>query len=135
MSITLTVGATVLDLDPDLTWSDQRAWNPVRQTVERGLTGAVILHTGALLKGRPITLQNEENSGWATMTKTVVDQLDTWAAVPGLTGQLEYRGVTYDVVFRHGGEGSPAFEATPVTYYRDEQAYDYYLCIIRLMEI
>jgi len=136
MSITMTVGATTLTLDPDLSWSDEHKWNPVRQSTERSITGALIVQTGGLTKGRPITLENDEGSGWVLMTATVVNQLKTWASTPGLVAVLNLRGVDIDVMFRHGDENSTlAFESNPLVEYRDVAAEDHYLCIIRLMEI
>lgn len=134
MSITLTVGVTELVLDPDLEWTDEHRWNPVRQSTERSLTGAVIVQTGGLLKGRPITLENTETSGWTGMTTPIAEQLKTWASVPGLTAVLRFRGVDRNVMFRHA-DSTPAVEMEPLVFFRDVDEADHYLCIIRLMEI
>lgn len=133
MSITLYDGTTTLELDPDLRWTDEDNWHPVQQSVVRTLTGALDIQAAAMVKGRPITLEPEnDDSGWARMTSAVVVQLRNWAAVPGQTLTLTLRGVSHTVIFRHQDGG---FEARPVVHYRDRLPGDFYLCVIRLMEI
>ena len=82
-------------------------------------------------KGRPITLEPEDDSS-AWMRSAVVQQLRNWAAVPGQQLILTLRGVVHTVIFRHQDGG---FEAKPVLHYRDRVPDDWYLCVIRLMEI
>lgn len=105
MSITLTVGGTTLTLHEDLYWSDQHSWHPVEQTVERSVTGALIIQAQSRLDvGRPITLVCiDEKASW--MPYATVEQLRNWAAVAGQVLTLTLRGVTYSVMFRHQ-EGS-----------------------------
>lgn len=65
MSITLSDGATTLALHPDLYWSDEHNWFPVEQTVQRTITGALIVSVATRLAGRPVTLQPEDDrSAW-----------------------------------------------------------------------
>ena len=129
--ITLSDGTTAVDLHPDLLWSDEDAWNPVQQAVSRTITGALDVQVGALIGGRPITLQPEdESSAW--MPGSVVSQIRNWAAVPGRVLTLTLRGVSRSVMFRHQDGG---LEAKPVVHYRDRDDSDFYLCTIRFMEI
>ena len=131
MTISLTDGSTVIDLHPDLYWSDEHTWAPVEQAVGRTLTGALDVQAAARIAGRPITLEPEDdNSAW--MPYTTVQQLRNWAAVPEKTLVLTLRGETYSVIFRHQDGG---LEAKPVAHRRDVQADDPYLCVIRLMEV
>lgn len=128
--ITLADSITTLALNPDLYWSDEDAWNPVQQSVERTITGALDVQVGAMVGGRPITLEPEDDdSAW--MTSAQVAQLRNWAAVPGQELTLTLRGVERTVIFRHQDGG---FEARPVVHFRDRLPGDFYLCVIRLME-
>ena len=65
-----TQSGTSLNLGNNVVWVDQFQHNPVPQTIETGLDGAVVIeHVGQLAGGRPITL----NCGW--IKKELVDQL------------------------------------------------------------
>ena len=129
--ISLADATTTLTLDPDLFWSDEDNWHPVAQNVERTITGALDIQVASMTKGRPITLEPEDDSS-AWMRSSVVKQLRNWAAVPGQQLILTLRGVEHTVIFRHQDGG---FEAKPVLHYRDRVPDDWYLCVIRLMEI
>ena len=132
MSITLSDGTGSITLHPDLFWADENDWHPVEQSVERSITGALIVQVAARLAGRPITLQPEdENSAW--MQRSVVDSLRNWAAVPGKQMTLTLRGTTRTVMFRHH-EGE-AVVALPVVHFNDVQSADWYRCTIRFMEL
>ena len=129
--ITLTDGTTTLTLHPDLFWSDELTWNPVQQTEERTVTGALLISSALLIAGRPITLEPEDDST-AWMSRTVVEGLRNWAAVPGKELTLTLRGQSYAVIFRHQDGG---LTARPVAHFNDADGADWYLCTIRLMEI
>lgn len=132
MSITLSDGTTTLDLHPDLYWNDEQLWTPVEQTVQRTITGALIVSVATKTAGRPITLQPEDDSS-AWMPRQTLEQLRNWAAVPGQQLTLTLRGTARTVMFRHH-DGS-AIEATPVVHFNDVQSDDWYRCAIRLMEV
>lgn len=132
MSITLTDGVTPVTLHPDLLWSDEFTWDPVEQNSTRTITGAQVLQTAHRVAGRPITLQPEDDrSGW--MTRSVVEQLRNWSAVPGKVLQLTLRGVTRNVVFRH--QDGAGIEAKPVVHFSEMDNGDHYLVTVRIMEI
>ena len=133
MSLTLADVSTTLTLNPDLYWSDENTWHPVQQTADRTITGAHVVQAALMVKGRPITLEPQDDSA-AWMSLSDVTALRNWAAVPGKTMTLTLRGVERDVIFRHQDGG---FEARPVIQYRDghELTTDFYRCTIRLMEI
>lgn len=131
MSITLSVGATSVALDPDLLWSDENNWFPVEQTEARTITGALIVSMATRLAGRPITLEPEDDSS-AWMAASEVDQLKAWASVAGQQMQLTLRGTTRTVIFRHQ---DTALEAVPVVHYSDVSVSDWYRVTVRLMEI
>lgn len=131
MAITLSDGVDTITLHPDLYWSDETNWHPVQQSVTRTVTGALVVEVAAMVAGRPITLEPEDDSS-AWMTREVVDQLRNWAAVPGKEMVLTLRGEARDVLFRHQDGG---LESAPVLHMRDVQDEDYYLCTLRFMEI
>ena len=132
MSITLVDGATTITLNPDLIWNDENDWHPVEQTTERSVTGALIVQVSTRIKGRPITLQPEdESSGW--MLRSVVESLRNLAAVPGKVMTLTIRGIARQVMFRH--QDGAALEASPVVHYSDVDAGDYYRVTLRFMEV
>jgi hypothetical protein len=131
MTITLTVGATALILPADLFWSDETGWQPVEQTIKRTITGSLIVQSATRVAGRPITLEPEDDSSaWAS--RDTVDQLYTWASVPGQVLILNLRGTNRNVIFRHQDGG---FQAKPVAHFSDVLNTDWYLTTIRLMEI
>ena len=132
MSITLTVGATSINLNPDLFWADENDWHPVEQTSTRTITGALTVQTAARIAGRPITLQPEDDRSGATSLATLT-QLRNWAAVPGQVLELTLRGVSRSVIFRH--HDGAAVEARPWIHYSDVQTGDWYFTTIRFMEI
>jgi hypothetical protein len=132
MTIALTVSPTTVTLPVDLRWTDELDWHPVRQSVERSLTGALIVDVAAAVPGRSITLEPENDSS-AWMPRADVEQLQTWAAVPGQEMSLLLRGVTHTVMFRHH-EGE-ALTAKPVLHYSDVDAADWYLVTLKLMKV
>lgn len=129
--ITLTDGTTTLTLNPDLFWSDELTWNPVQQTDERTVTGALLVSSALLTGGRPITLEPEDDSS-AWTSRQDVTTLRNWAAVPGQELTLTLRGQGYAVIFRHQDGG---LTARPVAHFNDADSADWYLVTIRLMEI
>lgn len=132
MSITLSVGAVSVALDEDLYWSDEFDWSATEQAVDRGLTGAPILHLGTRQYGRPITLQPfDASSGW--LTRADLAQLMSWANAPGQRMTLTLRGETHTVVFRHHEGG--AVDARPLVFYSDADATDYVLVTLRFMTV
>ncbi|MDT3669009.1 MAG: hypothetical protein ROZ37_01600 [Aromatoleum sp.] len=132
MSITLTVGTTVLALDPDLLWEDEFAWAATEQTMTRGLTGKPIIQYALRQAGRPITLRNEDDrSAW--MTRADMAQLQTWADTPGQRITLALRGASHLVVFRHH-DGGP-FEARPLVHYADPLPADWVLATLRFVTV
>ena len=129
--ISLSDGTTTLVLHQDLFWSDETKWSPVEQTVDRTITGALIVQVAARVAGRPITLEPEDDeSAW--MPRSSVDVLRNWAAVPGQVLTLRLHEADYSVIFRHQDGG---LEARPVVHYRDVVSSDHYICVIRLLEI
>lgn len=132
MSIVLSVSSTVVNLPADLRWTDELDWRPVRQSVERSLSGALIVDVAAAVPGRAITLEPENDSS-AWMTRAAVEQLQAWADVPGQQMTLLLRGVTHTVMWRH--HDGDALTARPVVHYSDVDAADFYLVKLKLMKV
>lgn len=132
MSIILSDATTSITLHPDLYWSDELSWAPVEQTVERTVTGGLVVSVGERDKGRPITLEPiDDSSAW--MRRSVVEQLRNWAAVAGKQMTLTMHGVARSVIFRHQDD-SPMV-ATPIVHFSDIDAEDFYSVTLRFMEV
>ncbi|MGK2898381.1 MAG: hypothetical protein ACSLE9_06810 [Burkholderiaceae bacterium] len=129
MSITLAVGATTVTLPENFYWADEN-WAPVVQTASPSITGSMIVMAGALVGGRPITLQPFENAagGWTLLS--ALTQLRAWAAVAGQEMTLTLRGTAYTVLWRHQ---DTAIEAAPVFHYTDVDGADWYVVTLRFM--
>lgn len=97
--ISLAYAATPLALPADLEWVDEFAWQPVTQAIEYSLSGALIVDVGTRQAGRPITLAGTDER--CLLRRAALDQINTWAALPGAVLRLTLRGVARDVVFRH----------------------------------
>jgi len=130
--ITLSYASTTLNLHPDLVWGDENNWFPVEQSIQRTITGALIVSSASRIAGRPITLAPvDDSSAW--MPQATVEALRNFAVVPGRVMQLNIRGTSRDVIFRH--HDGAAIEATPIINYNDLNSADWYKVTIRLMEI
>lgn len=132
MAITLTYDTTTLTLHPDLFWTDENDWAAVEQSIQRSVSGALIVSASQRIAGRPITLQPENDSS-AWMMRSVLDTLSTWSSVPNRQMVLTIHGTSYDVIFRH--HDGQAIEARPVIQYQDVQPTDFYLVTLRFMEV
>jgi len=130
MANTLTVGSTVLTLPDDLLWTDEFTWSAVEQSVERSLTGALIVNAGVRTGGQPLTLKSpDDQSGWFRGVQ--IAQLQAWAAAPLQEMTLLFRGVSRPVMFRHQ---DTALEVAPVVFYTDPIPDDFYTATLRLMD-
>ena len=57
---------TIITLPDDLLWINEFEWNPVEQTTERSLTGALLIQEGQFNYGRPIVLSGNGEAGWVS---------------------------------------------------------------------
>ncbi len=55
-----------ITLPDDLLWTNEFDWNPVEQTLDRSLTGALLVQEQALSYGRSIVLSGGTEAGWVT---------------------------------------------------------------------
>jgi hypothetical protein len=128
---TLSDGATTVTLPDTLIWTDEFSWVGVEQHIERTLTGALIVSASELTGGRPITLASTtDDRAW--VSRSVVLQCQSWAAVANKQLTLSLRGVARTVVFR---QYETALEAAPVLAFDDVNGDDDYRVTLRMMEI
>lgn len=115
-----------VSLPDDTLWLDEFDWSPVRQNTEPTLTGALVIEEGALLAGRPVTL----DAHWLTRAEV----LALWAL---LTPAASYTLVLPDgqalaVAWRH--DATP-IEAEPIAPSTPRDPTDRYAVRLHLMEI
>ncbi len=97
----ITLGA--FTLPPTLVWEDEIPWSPVEQTVERSLTGALIVQEAVKLGGRPITLtgQSDGNQHTGGISRSALIALWDALIVPGTSWTLTlHDGRTFQVIAR-----------------------------------
>ncbi len=105
MSVTLNLGGT--DLNPNMIWQDRYSWQDVTQTTTRTLSGQHVTFVQGTVKGRPITLVANEETGWLTLSQ--INAIQALANVAGAVLTLQIDVETFQVQFRH--EDVPAFDA------------------------
>lgn len=127
-----------IDLPKDLLWSDELTWGPVDQTVEFGLTGALLIQEGVRQKGRPITLTGRDNMAWITRDQGLT--LQSMRYSPGLIMTLKFVHktiainckFTMNVMFRHN---DGAVDLSPIKDFDQYETGAWYIVkAIRLME-
>lgn len=91
--LTSTSPAFDVQLPQDLEWIDEFGWNPVQQSVEFTLSGAMVVQEASKLRGRPITLQGQDDMAW--ISRATALQLKSMKETTGLVMLLQY--VDYDV--------------------------------------
>ena len=128
---TLSDGTTTVTLPADLVWGDEYTWAPVQQSQTRTITGGLIVQSQARLGGRPITLASStDDRAW--LSRTVLEQLRAWAAVPAQALVLTLRGLAHNVIWRHE---DGAIQADAVMDWADVAADDDYRATLRFTEI
>lgn len=131
--ISLSYSGTTVDLSDDLAWSDEFAWSGVQQTVERSVTGALLVSLGAMSGGRPITLKGSPESGW--LTRATVQALKAWEATPGVVMSLTIGSTTRNVMWRL--QDGPGVAVEPILEFgaADTDGADFYACTLNFMEV
>jgi hypothetical protein len=128
MAASITLGATTLQLPPDITWPDEFDWTATQATRRYSMGGALLVNLGTKLAGRPITLASLPQRAWAT--RAVATTLRTWSDTPGAQMTLALRGATYAVMF--SPDGTPV-QSTPVFEYPDPLPQDFVRLTLRLI--
>jgi len=122
-------------LPDSLNWVDERTWVPVVASYAYSLTGALLVDTGVMQKGRKITLEPAgEDMGW--VPRSSVDTLYQWAQSPTRKMRLvlEYPNDTREfvVMFRHS---DTAIESKPVKGFPEPTPDAWYTIALRLIEV
>lgn len=132
MAITLVYSGTTVILPDAMNWIDEYSWSPVQQSSTYTVTGALILESAVKQAGRPITLQGAEDRTW--LSRTVVDTLHAWAALPSTAFTLTLRGVSRQVAFDHE---RGALQGLPVMFYDDDSisGTDFYVPTLKFLEV
>jgi hypothetical protein len=107
MATTITDGVTVVNLPDDLLWRDEFTTSQIAQDTKRTLTGAFVIFEDTKVKGRSMSLESDDDSGWIERAdllalRALFEQEDTDL-------DLFYRGVIVTVrVNRANGSGVSA---------------------------
>lgn len=125
MSITLN-GIT---LPSDLEWSDEFDWTPVRQSMDRSLTGKLLIEEAEKVGGRPITLYGGQNACWVPRSTVVALKA---LLVANNTMTLMYHGTEYSVMWRHDETPIEANQVRRIANPGDNWKYT---ITLRLMEV
>lgn len=110
--ITLTKGATTIELSDRLEWADEFDWSPIEQSTAYSTTGALLVDVAVKLAGRPITLQGYATAAW--ITRELCTTLQAWAAEAGTEFTLNLRGTARSVIFDHARGGFAAVPLWPL---------------------
>lgn len=113
-------------LPPDLVWLDEYAWQPVGQSAEHTLSGALVVETTAKQAGRTITL------GRAWASKAEVDALRLLVLADAEMVLELHDERTFSVRWDHDG---PAMSAEPVVEYADPGETDFYEITLKFIEV
>lgn len=132
MSISLTYGGTVETLPPDLVWTDEfSTWSPIEQSIEYGLTGALLIDVGTRQAGRPITLSGTVDAAW--MHREQALRLHAWRALPGAEFTLTLHDASTRTVIFDQAKGG--IVAPQLIDYADPQAADYHVVTLYFIEM
>ena len=116
-----------IELPDDLLWINEFDWNPVMQSTDRSLTGAMLVQEQGKLYGRPIEISGGSEAGWVSRS-TVVDLL-ALSKIPNKVMTLTLPDLReYSVIFdRQSGSPIESQQIMPFAYPGD--AYKYSLTI------
>ncbi len=121
-----------ITLPDDLLWINEFEWNPVEQTIERSLTGALLVQEGQLMHGRPIILSGNGEAGW--VSRLTVKNLFALSKAANKTMNLTLPdNRQFSVIFdRSNGTPVEAQQALPFAYPNDD---DQYLLQLKLLTV
>ena len=104
------------------------SWSSISSSVDRSLGGNLLVWENEIQNGQPIDLIALENRGW--ISKDIADQLLSSASVIGATYILNYRGINYNVRFRH--QDWPCLELYPIIARKEFDTDSYFYGKIKL---
>ncbi len=125
----------VVQLPDTLMWNDEMQWAPVVSAYSYTLTGALLIETAVMQKGRKITLEPADaEMGW--VQRSTVEKLYEWANVQGrrMTLVLEYPDDVreFTVMFRHS---DGALDSKPVKGFPEHEPDSWWTIVLRLIEV
>ena len=112
-----------IELPDDLLWVNEFDWNPVEQSQERSLNGALLVQEQGKQYGRSIVLSGGEEAGW--VSRSVVIDLFALSSIANKVMTLTLADLRqYSVIFDRGS-GSPveARQLLPFAYPDDSGKY------------
>lgn len=119
-----------VNLPVDLTWTDEFDWSPILQSKNYTLTGALVIESGKMLAGRPITLTGDQNSAWASRA-TVKSLYALLATDPTMTLTLN-DARTFSVKFNHD---SGPIQSKPIIDYNNPADSDVYALTLKFITV
>ena len=117
-----------ITLPPDLLWTDEYQYTPVKQSINTAVDGSLVIEAAAALTGRPITLQGGDDYAWCS--KATLELLRLKQAQPGLVMTLTLLSVAHNVIFMQ-----PGITAKPVLDYSNPEATDWYAVTLKFLEV
>lgn len=124
-----------ITLSPSMQWRERYSYSPVAQSMKLTLGGVPVIFSGALERGRPITIESWQNgaANYGALRRSVGDQVLVLSRTPGAIYVLEFNAIEYQVIFRH--HEPPAVTITPIYPRTADDDDDYVRAEIRLMTI
>ena len=121
-----------ITLPDDLLWINEFDWNPVAQTTERSLSGALLVQEGQLSHGRSVVLSGNGEAGW--VSRLTVKSLYALSELANKSMTLTLPdNRQFSVIFdRSNGLSLEARQVLPFAYPEDSDAY---LLTLRLLTI
>ena len=119
-----------ITLPDDLLWINEFDWNPVGQTTERSLTGALLVQEEPFTHGRSIVLSGNGEAGW--VSRQTVKNLFALAKAANKTMTLTLSDSRqFTVIFdRSNRAPAEARQVVPFAYPDDDNQY---LLTLRLL--
>ncbi|MCK7579311.1 MAG: hypothetical protein MZV65_28645 [Chromatiales bacterium] len=115
MAITLSTTGAPFVLPQGLRWTDEYAWTSVAQSIDYGLTGALLIQEGTRIGGRPLTLTGGKN--WAWITRAQLDTLRALLESVSARTLTLHDGRRFSVIPSRESDGP--LSVTPVPIVRD----------------
>lgn len=145
--MTITLG--VLALPDGLVWEDEFAWTPVKQGLDYGLTGALILQEATRQSGRPITLAGQKDGNSYTAWIARAQSYRGAASLTALATALQVAGAEFTLTMHDGRtftvapnqDGDGPLQVEPLAVFKSiplanpDAASLYFIRAIRLIEI
>lgn len=120
-------------LPPDMVWTDEYEFSPVRVKRDIALTGNQILQVASMTAGRSITIASRDSGAWLTRgqidTLVAIRDQDLLQTIQMVLPDLRAFSVVFDLTQQ------PCFTATPLRPGKFTQATDYYKVTIKLLTV